>query len=197
MKTQPPEASLQARVSCRQKQPRSPVLCKALLPAAALVAGCTRVPVHPDLDHCPKQALAAMAQELHWINQYSLYRARFELVPDERWSANTQLWFHPGDTVVGIVPKDIPPDQMPLAPSGTRFLGGKVYVSTEINEGGYPGNDEDLPGYAQVTYDRVKLPGQDELPICFVVGIYAEEVKDGAARAVNRAGGRPYARALF
>lgn len=167
---------------------RSPVLCKALLPAAALVAGCIRAPVRPDLDHCPKQTLTAMVKELHWMDEYYLNRASLVLVPDERWSADTQLWFHPGDTVVGIVPKDISPEQMPLAPPGTRFLGGKVYSSFEIN------SDEGDFEYFEVTYDRVKLPGQDELPICFVVGIYAEEVKDGAARAVNRAAGRPYGR---
>jgi serine/threonine-protein kinase len=46
------------------------------------------------------------------------------------------------------------------------------------------------PARVFVTYDRVKLPPQEELPICFIVELTADELKDGAAKIPNRDNGK-------
>jgi len=85
--------------------------------------------------------------------------------------------------VVGVVPKGIgDPRQEAVAPPGTRFLGGKVYLIPENARSGDPGR-------VVVKYDRVKVPGKDELPVCFVAESTAEEVKDASAKARNFASG--------
>jgi serine/threonine-protein kinase len=90
----------------------------------------------------------------------------------------------PGDTVVGVVPEGVISAQAKVAPPGTRFLGGKVYVEPQKTESGRPGR-------VFVKYERVKLPKQDELPACFIVETTAEELKDGAAKTSNSTAGRP------
>ncbi len=190
VKTQPPEATKQARAPRGQKPPTSSALCKALLPVAAIAAGCPGVPVRPEPFDCPEGARTAMVKELHWMRQELgefVSVSRFEVTMDDRWKDRAEVWFHPGDTVIGIVPKSIPyKEQMQLAPPGTRFYGGKVYVSTKEDPEG-----RGAVGRVYVKYDRVKLPGQDEVPICFIAETAALQVKDGAAQVTNRAEGEP------
>jgi serine/threonine-protein kinase len=114
-------------------------------------------------------------EELHWRGQ-----ERFSIVLDDRHDTYADIWLRPGDTIVGVVPKGIDPTtpQMKLAPPGTQFLGGKVYVWPEKTASGRPGR-------VVVKYERVKLPRQDEVPVCFVVDVGAPELKDGAARTSN------------
>jgi hypothetical protein len=45
-----------------------------------------------------------------------------------------------------------------------------------------------------VKYDRVKVPGKDELPVCFVVDTTALEVKDTAGKSFNGSNGFPVTR---
>ncbi len=178
VKTPPPEAPKQARTPRIQKTPPSANVCKTLLPAVAIAAGCTGVPVRPEPFTCPEGAVTAMRKELRWHHE-----ERISLVVDDRHKPEGSVWFRPGDSVVGVVPKGVTmPRQLEVAPPGTRFLGGKVYVVPEKTETG-------RPAQIIVKYDRVKLPGQEELPVCFVVEVGAEELKDGAARTLNRLAG--------
>jgi serine/threonine protein kinase len=170
--TPPTEAPSQARTPRGQKPP-SPSLCKSLLPAAAILAGCTGVPVRPEPFTCPEGAQRAMREQLGWHGF-----ERFSLVVDDRHDQWGEVWLRPGDTIVGVVPKGVIPRQKEVAPPGTRFLGGKVYVSPEKTASGKPGS-------VIVKYERVKLPNREELPVCFIVEVSADELKDGAAKMSN------------
>ncbi|KFE67276.1 hypothetical protein [Hyalangium minutum] len=110
-------------------------------------------------------------RELHWNDG-----DRLSLLIDDRHGVEENLWLRPGDTVVGVVPEYARGQK--AAPPGTRFLGGKVYVVPEKTASGHPGR-------IIVKYERVKLPRQDELPVCFVVDTTADELKDGAGRTAN------------
>jgi serine/threonine-protein kinase len=180
VKTQPPEAPKEARSPRErgQKSSPSPDVCRGLTLAAAIAAGCTGVPVRPDPFTCPEGAQRAMREQLRWGES-----ERFTVLMDDRYDPWGEVWLRPGDTVVGIVPEGATGRQREVAPSGTRFLGGKVYVVPEKTAGGKPGS-------VIVKYDRVKLPRQDELPACFIVETTAEELKDGAAKTANRTGGK-------
>jgi serine/threonine-protein kinase len=179
VKTQPPEAPKQARTPRVPTSPPSAEVCKGLSFAAAIALGCTGVPVKPEPFTCPEGAQRAMRQQLRWRES-----ERFSLVADDRHDQWGEVWLRPGDTIVGVVPPGVRmPRQREVAPPGTRFLGGKVYVDPKKTESG-------RPAQIIVKYDRVKLPGQDELPACFVVETEALELKDGAARTPNGTSGK-------
>ena len=184
MKTQRPEASKQARTGRGQKAPPMPDVCKALPLLAALAAGCPGVQVRPEPFDCPDGAWQAMREQLRWIEG-----ERFNLIIDDRQDPRGLLWFQAGTDVVGVVPELGPSGarQRQAAPPGTRFLGGKVYLIPEKTSAGEPGR-------VVVKYDRVKLPGKDELPVCFVVEATAHGVKDTAGRAYNNSAGWPVTR---
>jgi serine/threonine-protein kinase len=119
-----------------------------------------------------------MREQLHWRES-----ERFSIVMDDRYDTWGEVWLRAGDTVVGVVPSGVrDPRQREVAPPGTQFLGGKVYVSPEKTESGKPGS-------VIVKYERVKLPNREELPACSIVETSADELKDGAAKTRNRAGG--------
>jgi serine/threonine-protein kinase len=179
MKTQPPKAPQPARSLHErdQKTPLSADVCKGLSLAAAVALGCTGVPVRPEPFTCPEGAIATRKQ-LGWRESQ-----RFSLLLDDRYEYHRGVWLRPGDTVVGVVHEAITPSQRPLAPPGTRFLGGKVYVEPKKTVEGDPGR-------VFVKYERVKLPKQEELPVCFIVEVHADELKDGAARTRNGTNGK-------
>ena len=180
VKTQPPEAPKQARTGRGQKAPLMPDVCKALPLLAALSAGCPSVQVRPEPFECPSGATEAMTDVLHWrLNE------RFSVTLDDRHAADARLWFSAGSEVVGVVPKSIAPGrQREVAPPGTQFLGGKVYLIPERTPAG-------APGRLVVKYDRVKVPGKDELPVCFVVDVGVEALKDTAGKTFNASAGYP------
>ena len=175
VKTQPPEAPKQARGPRErgQKTPPSADVCKGLSLAAAVALGCTGAQVRPEPFTCPEGAVATRKQ-LRWRESQ-----RISVAMDDRYDPNGEVWLRAGDTVVGVVPENISPSQVPVAPPGTRFFGGKVYVEPKKTESGRPGR-------VFVKYERVKLPKQDELPVCFIVEDIAFELKDGAAMTGNR-----------
>jgi serine/threonine-protein kinase len=179
VKTQRPETPKQARTGRGQKAPPLPDVCKALPLAAALAMGCPGVQVRPEPFECPSGAEQAMREQLRWHSG-----ERFLVIIDDRQDPSGQLWFSAGSDVVGVVPKSVDARQREVAPPGTRFLGGKVYLIPEKTSGGNPGR-------VVVKYDRVKLPGKDELPVCFVVEATAFEVKDTAGKAFNSTTGFP------
>ncbi|MCP3145007.1 serine/threonine protein kinase [Pyxidicoccus xibeiensis] len=180
VKTQPPEAPKQARTGRGQKTPPMPDVCKALPLLAALSAGCPGVQVRPEPFECPAGGTEAMTDVLRWrINE------QFQVNIDDRHASDARLWFTAGSEVVGVVPKGIAPGrQWEVAPPGTRFLGGKVYLIPERTPAG-------APGRVVVKYDRVKVPGKDELPVCFVVDVPVEALKDTAGKTFNGSAGYP------
>ena len=181
VKTQRPESPKQARAGRVQKAPPLPDVCKALPLAAALAMGCPGVQVRPEPFSCPSGARAAMSEELGW----NVDGERLQLLIDDRKGREEDPWFPAGADVVGVVPKGVgDPRQLAVAPPGTRFLGGKVYVIPEKTR-------EGRPGRVVVRYDRVKVPGKDELPVCFVVDVPAEAVKDTAVKTGNWTTGIP------
>ncbi|MFY1825297.1 serine/threonine protein kinase, partial [Myxococcus fulvus] len=92
-----------------------------------------------------------------------------------------------GGDVVGVVPKGMNDDrQREVAPVGTRFYGKAYYLSDKMGRADGPA--------LVVRYDRVKLPGQDEQPICFVVEGTVLAYKDGRVKARNWNGGFVVAR---
>ncbi|NMO13915.1 protein kinase [Pyxidicoccus fallax] len=181
VKTQRPEAPKQARAGRAQTAPTLPDVCKGLPLVAALAMGCPGVQVRPEPFTCPAGAQEAMRDELHW----RVDGERFQLVIDDRKGREEDPWFPAGADVVGVVPKGVTdPRHLQVAPPGTRFLGGKVYLIPEKTRDGDPGR-------VVVKYDRVKVPGKDELPVCFVVDLPAEAVKDTAAKSRNWGTGKP------
>ena len=178
VKTQPPEAPKQARTGRVQKAPPLPDMCKLLPLAAALAAGCTGVQVRPEPFDCPSGTLEVMREELGWRPNID----RFSVLLDDRQGPESEPWFSAGSSVVGVVPKGSERSQWAVAPPGTRFLGGKVYIIPENKKSGDPAR-------VIVKYDRVKVPGKDELPVCFVAETTGLEVKDTAAKSRNWAGG--------
>jgi serine/threonine-protein kinase len=173
VKTQPPEAPKQTRGPRErgQKTPPSVDVCKGLSLAAAVALGCTGVPVRPEPFTCPDGAQRAM-RALQWDDG-----DRLRLQIDDRHGTDANVWLRPGDTVVGVVPQDVRGQQ--VAPPGTRFLAGKVYVLPEKTASGHPAR-------IVVKYERAKLPKQEEVPVCVVVDTTADELKDSAGRTTNR-----------
>jgi eukaryotic-like serine/threonine-protein kinase len=115
-----------------------------------------------------------MREQLHWD-----YGDRFTLQLDDRQALFEDVWFTAGAEVVGVVPKGANNErQQALAPRGTHFYGKAYYLSDKMGRADGPA--------LVVRYDRVKLPGQEEYPICFVVWAKAEAFKDGRVKAWNR-----------
>lgn len=156
-----------------QKAPPSTAQCKKLMRvgmAAALAAGCTGAQLRPEPFDCPSGAEKAM-EELGWLGANA-----FVLIVDDRYDGNSKPWYSPGD-VVGVVPEG--EKRQHLAPPGTRFY-GRLYV--------VPGHPRGKAGQIIVKYDRLKLEGGREFPICFMVGADGEfpalELKDGKGKPV-------------
>jgi len=122
-----------------------------------------------------------MSDELRW----NVDGERFVLLRDDRKGREEDPWFPAGAGMVGVVPEGVTnPRQLQVAPPGTRFLGGKYYIIPEKTR-------EGRPGRVVVKYDRVKVPGKDELPVCFVVDVPAEALKDTTGKTDNWTTGWP------
>nr|WP_216617779.1 serine/threonine-protein kinase [Corallococcus carmarthensis] len=173
LKTPAPEGPSQGRTPRLKKKPAAVVECAALSLVAALAAGCPGAQLRPESFTCPAEAEEAMREQLHW-SRFD----RFSLQLDDRHSPFEDIWFTSGDDVVGIrVENEGYPEMMALAPAGTRFYGKAYYLSDKMGRVNGPA--------LVVRYDRVKLPGQDEYPICFVVESRAQAFKDGKVKARN------------
>ncbi|MDC0712727.1 serine/threonine-protein kinase [Stigmatella sp. ncwal1] len=168
-----PEVSIQGRPT-RVRNKVSATECAALSLVAALAAGCPSSQIRPESFTCPDGAESAMVNDLHWR-----YFDRFSLVLDDRHGRDEQIWFTPGSEVVGVVPKGKGHyrRQLEVAPPGTRFYGKAYYLSDKMGRADGPA--------LVVRYDRVKLPGQDERPVCFVVESRSYGFKDGRVQASN------------
>ncbi|MCK8503686.1 protein kinase [Myxococcus fulvus] len=173
VKTQPPEAPKQARTGRVGGAFAMPTVSVGLPLCAVLLGGCPGVQVRPEPFECPAGTRETMREELGWESG-----DRFSLSIDDRHKSDAVLWFSAGADVVGVVERGDADVNGPKAPPGTRFLGGKVYLIPEKNE---------VKGYPEVVvkYERVKVPGKDEVPVCFVVETDAREVKGTAGRARN------------
>jgi len=183
VKTQRTEAPREARTGRAWRAFKSTVSVGLPL-CAVLTAGCPSIQIRPEPFECPAGAERNMREVLRWRPN-----ERFRVVMDDRHKRDAVLWFQAGADVVGVVPELGASDdrQRQVAPEGTRFLGGKVYLIPEKTRGGNPGR-------VVVKYDRVELPGKDALPVCFVVDTTAREVKDTAGRVYNEADGIPVTR---
>ncbi|NPC73423.1 hypothetical protein HPP05_27100 [Corallococcus exiguus] len=154
------------------------VECASLSLVAALAAGCPGVQIRPESFTCPDGAEEAMEKQLHWSSS-----DRFIVQLDDSQKLHGEVWHTAGAEVVGVVPKGINDDrQEAVAPPGTRFYGKAYYLSDKMGRAEGPA--------LVVRYDRVKLPGQADYPICFVVETEAGEFKDGKVVARNTGDGR-------
>ncbi|MFP2961527.1 serine/threonine protein kinase [Myxococcus sp. 1LA] len=172
----PSETPPPGRTPRMPKKAVAAVECASLSLVAALAAGCPGAQIRPESFTCPAGADEAMREQLHWN-----YADVFTIVMDDRLPADT-VWFTAGAEVVGVVPKGITGKrQTAVAPAGTRFYGKAYYLSDKMGRADGPA--------LVVRYDRVKLPGQDEYPICVVVEATVYGFKDGKVKAYNRAGG--------
>ncbi|RKG63284.1 serine/threonine protein kinase [Corallococcus sp. CA054B] len=178
VKTPPTETPPPGRTPRMTKRAVAAVECASLSLAAALMAGCPGAQIRPESFTCPASAKEAMREQLHW--SYSdIFSIRF----DHRQPEQEEVWFTAGAEIVGVVPKGPFADdrQGAVAPTGTRFYGKAYYLSEKMGRADGPA--------LVVRYDRVKLPGQDEYPICVVVEAKAKGFKDGKVKAFNRGGG--------
>ncbi|ADO69768.1 serine/threonine protein kinase [Stigmatella aurantiaca] len=174
--TQKPEAPKQARTSRAEKQPPSAAVCRTLAFLAAVAAGCTGVPIRPEPYQCPERTQKVMSQ-LGWEAG-----ERFSVALDDRFERDSRAVFRPGAEVVGIVPDTGLAHDRKLAPPGTKFW-GRVYVDPQ---------DETAKGRGQpaallVKYERAKLPGKEEVPVCIIARsgkVYSVD-NDGATKAAN------------
>ncbi len=117
-----------------------------------------------------------MREDLRWkINE------SFRLTLDNRSGPFDDVWFTAGADVMGIVPKGVDSRQRAVAPPGTRFYGKAYFLSDRMGRSEGPA--------LVIRYDRVRLPGQDERPVCFVVESPAKSYEDGRVRAINTGGG--------
>ncbi|AEI62832.1 serine/threonine protein kinase [Corallococcus macrosporus] len=174
VKTPSPEVPTSRRTSRGQKKVAGIVECASLSLVAALAAGCPGAQIRPESFTCPAGAEEAMREHLHWE-----VGERFALQLDDRGPFFGQTWFTAGSEVVGVVPKGHNSDrQHAVAPTGTRFYGKVYYLSDKMGRADGPA--------LVVRYDRVKLPGQDEQPICFVVEGTVYRFKDGKVKASNQ-----------
>ncbi|SEL91385.1 Serine/threonine protein kinase [Stigmatella aurantiaca] len=167
------------RLPVRVQKGFSAAECAAMSLVAALAAGCPGSQIRPESFTCPAGAARAMVKELHWKDGDS-----FALVLDDRHNSDDMTWFTAGSDVVGVVPKVKGFDrrQLEVAPPGTRFYGKAYYLSDKMGR-------SDGPAMV-IRYDRVKLPGQDEKPVCFVVESRSYGFKDGRVQAGNFNTGR-------
>jgi serine/threonine protein kinase len=176
--TQQPTAPKQARTPRADKQPPSAAVCKTLAFFAAVAAGCTGAPIRPEPYECPKRTEQVMDQ-MGWEAGY-----RFTVALDDRFDPESdEVIFRPGAEVVAIVPDTgLDREQRKLAPPGTK-LWGRVYVDPQDETAKLRGE----PAAVLVKYDRAKLPGKEEVPVCIVArsgAVYSMD-KDGATKAAN------------
>ncbi|NVJ09177.1 protein kinase [Myxococcus sp. AM001] len=182
VKTPSPEAPPQRRTPRLPKKAVAAAECASLSLVAALAAGCPGAQIRPEAFTCPAGAEEAMLEQLRWK-----WSDRFILQLDDRQKNFTNVWFTAGAEVVGVVPKGHNDDrQHEVAPTGTRFYGKAYYLSDRMGRADGPS--------LVIRYDRVKLPGQDEQPVCFVAEATALEFKDGKVKALNTADGKVVSR---
>ncbi|WP_141323619.1 serine/threonine-protein kinase [Myxococcus sp. AB025B] len=180
--TPPAESPTQGRAARMSKKFVAAAECASSSLVAALAAGCPGAQIRPESFTCPAGAEQAMLESLRWT-----YGDRFSLVLDDRHGVDDKVWFTAGGDVVGVVPKGTNDErQREVAPVGTRFYGKAYYLSDKMGRADGPA--------LVVRYDRVKLPGQDEQPICFVVEGTVLAYKDGRVKARNWNGGIVVAR---
>jgi predicted Ser/Thr protein kinase len=175
--TQKPEAPKQARTPRAEKQPPSAAVCRTLAFLAAVAAGCTGAPIRPEPFECPERTQKVMLEQ-GWEAGY-----RFIVALDDRFEEEEDVIFRPGAEVVAIVPElNLHSDQYEKAPPGTR-LWGRVYVDPQDKTA--KGRGE--PAAVLVKYERAKLPGKEEVPVC-IIGRSVQGIsmdKDGATKAAN------------
>jgi serine/threonine-protein kinase len=176
---QHPKAPQQASTPRGTQKSPSPALCKMLPFLAAVMAGCTGLPVRPEPFTCPERVQRLMLQELGWEPLEA-----FTLTLDDRWDRDSdEAIFRPGAEIVSVVPeRGLIPGQRKKTPPGTKFW-GRVYVDPQDEDAVLRGE----PAALLVKYERAKLPGQEEVPVC-AVGRSAKAYKvekDGATRASN------------
>lgn len=177
VKTTPsPEVPLQGRQSRGRAKATVAADCATMTLVAALAAGCPGAQIRPESFTCPAGAEDVMREDLRWtVNQ------SFVLTLDARHATDDDVWFTAGADVVGVVPKGIPSGQRAFAPPGTRFYGKAYFLSDRMGRSEGPA--------LVIRYDRVKLPGQDERPVCFVVENPSKGYSDGRVKANNFGGG--------
>lgn len=173
VKTQPPEAPKPPRTGRSGKVFATPTVSVALPLCAVLAAGCPGVQVRPEPFDCPAGTRETMREKLGWEDGDEIV-----LVLDDRHKQDEMLWFSAGAEVVGVVSEGYGEGNGPKAPAGTQFYGGKVYLIPEKNE-------RKLYPRVVVKYERVKVPGKDEVPVCFVASSSAREVKGTAGKGRN------------
>jgi len=176
--TQKPEAPKQTRSPRAEKQPPSAAVCRTLAFLAAVAAGCTGVPIRPEPFECPERTRKVMSAQ-GWEAGY-----RFQVALDDRFDRDSdEVIFRPGAEVVALVPDTgLTREQRQKAPPGTK-LWGRVYVDPQ-DEGAKMAND---PAAVLVKYERAKLPGKEEIPVCIIGrsrAVYSMD-KDGVTKAAN------------
>lgn len=176
--TQKPEAPKQVRPPRAEKQPPSAAVCRTLAFFAAVAAGCTGAPIRPEPFECPERTQRVMSDQLGWEGGY-----RFAIQLDDRFERDSRAVFRPGAEIVSIVPDTgISREQRQKAPPGTK-LWGRVYVDPQDEDAKLRGE----PAALLVKYERAKLPGKDEAPVC-IIGRSSKAYsvdKDGATKAAN------------
>ncbi len=177
VKTTPsPKAPTQGRPPGGRTKATAVADCATMTLVAALAAGCPGAQIRPESFTCPSGAEETMREDLRWeINE------PFSLTLDSRQGPYDQVWFTAGADVVGVVPKGVEPRQRAVAPPGTRFYGKAYFLSDRMGRSEGPA--------LVIRYDRVKLPGQDERPVCFVVESPAKGYEDGRVKSFNSGGG--------
>jgi len=177
--TQKPEAPKQARTLRAGKQPPSAAECGTLAFLAAVAAGCTGLPVRPEPFECPERTQKVMRDQLGW----ELDLDSFTIALDDRFERDSRAVFRPGAEVVGITPESgLTPVTRQKAPPGTKFW-GRVYVDPQDETAKLRGQ----PAALLVKYERAKLPGKEEVPVCIIgrSGFVYSVDKDGATTAEN------------
>jgi hypothetical protein len=107
---------------------------------------------------------------------------RLTVALDDRFERDSRQVFRPGAEVVGIVPDTGLFHDEKLAPPGTKFW-GRVYVDPQDETAKLRGQ----PAALLVKYERAKLPGKEEVPVCIIARsgrVYSVD-KDGATKAAN------------
>lgn len=177
VKPPPPETPTPGRAARLPKKSVAAAECAALSLVAALAAGCPGAQLRPESFTCPSGAEQAMQENLRWRVGES-----FSITADDRYATDDLFWFVPGGDVVGVVHKAThDARQKEVAPTGTRFYGKAYYLSDKM--GRVDGST------VVIRYDRVKLPGQDEQPVCVVVETPVRGLKDGKVAGQNFVGG--------
>jgi predicted Ser/Thr protein kinase len=176
--THKPEAPKQSRTLRAQKQPPSAAVCKTLAFFAAAAAGCTGIPIRPEPFECPSRVQKLMAAQGWEAGD------RYYVALDDRFDRDSDdVIFRPGAQVVSVVPESgLPLETREKVPPGTKFW-GRVYVDPQDEER----KERGQPAGVFVKYERAKLPGQEEMPVCLIgdAGFVFSLDKDGAAKATN------------